>query len=124
MSTPTSPHTSPDPVTETLDTTKVSEASAVATEERPAASTDSAGTASAAPANGYIPYDERPEAPARGVRVGQLMWAAVVILAGLFLIVLAFAGMLDISLVMIALVAALGIGLIAAALFTGKEPKS
>ncbi len=80
-----------------------------------------APAAAAAPLRTPAPL---PEAPARGVRVGQMLWAAVVILAGLLLIALAFMPFLDLGLVLIALVAVLGVGLIVAALVVGRRSKS
>ncbi|WP_131245765.1 hypothetical protein [Schaalia suimastitidis] len=65
----------------------------------------------------------RPEAEARGVRMGQMLWAVLVILLGLVLVALAFIQHIDMPLVLISSVAVLGIGLIVAALFVGARHK-
>lgn len=65
----------------------------------------------------------RPEAPARGVRVGQLIWAGIVILLGVFLIALALLPNLDVATALIGLVALLGVALIIAAWATSRRPK-
>ena len=69
------------------------------------------------------PVASRPEAEARGVRMGQMLWAVLVILLGLVLIALAFIQHIDMPLVLISSVAILGIGLIVAALFVGARRK-
>jgi hypothetical protein len=73
--------------------------------------------ASAAP----DPRSAQPEPPASRVRVGQLIWAGVLILLGLYLVLLAFLPRIDFGLVLIALVALLGVGLIIAAVATGRR---
>lgn len=61
------------------------------------------------------------EPPARGVRVGQLVWAGIVIVLGLYLVLLALLPQVDFALLMIGLVALLGIGLIITAVLTGRR---
>jgi len=65
----------------------------------------------------------RTEAPARGVQVGQLIWAGIVILLGVFLIALALLPNLDVTTALIGLVALLGVALIIAAWATSRRPK-
>lgn len=64
-----------------------------------------------------------PEAPARGVRVGQLVWGGLVLLLGVFLIVLALVQDLDMPLTLIGLLGMLGIGLILAAIASGMKQR-
>lgn len=61
------------------------------------------------------------EPPARGTRVGQLIWAGIVLVAGLFMIALGLLTEVDVTLTLIGLVAALGLGLIIAAVATGRS---
>lgn len=68
--------------------------------------------------------DDLPEPPARRVRVGQLIWAGVVIILGVYLLILATVTHLDFGALLIGLVALLGVGLIVAALFTGRKKPS
>lgn len=73
---------------------------------------------------GGTPVDGRPlEAPPRGVRVGQLIWAGIVILLGIFLIGLALLPNLDVTTALIGLVALLGVGLIIAAWATSRRSR-
>ncbi|WP_299062213.1 hypothetical protein [uncultured Actinomyces sp.] len=53
--------------------------------------------------------EELKEAPYRGVRIGQLVWACIVIFTGVVLIALAFARMMDFALIAIATLAVLGV---------------
>lgn len=57
-----------------------------------------------------------------GIRIGQLIWACIVILTGVFLIAMAFLSHIDLPLLLIGLVAVLGVALIGAAFFVGKDP--
>lgn len=78
----------------------------------------------ASTAVGGTPVDGRPvEAPPRGVRVGQLIWAGIVILLGIFLIGLALLPNLDVTTALIGLVALLGVGLIIAAWATSRRSR-
>lgn len=67
------------------------------------------------PAPGVIPptrvwsAEELKEAPYRGVRIGQLVWACIVIFTGVVLIALAFARMMDFALIAISTLAVLGV---------------
>ncbi len=61
------------------------------------------------------------EPPARGVRVGQLIWSCVVIVVGIFLMALAFIDHVNVPVLLISLVALLGIGLIVAAAITSRK---
>ena len=53
--------------------------------------------------------EELKEAPYRGVRIGQLVWACIVIFTGVVLIALAFARMMDFALIAISTLAILGV---------------
>ncbi|MDC4233716.1 hypothetical protein M3T53_08355 [Actinomyces sp. B33] len=64
------------------------------------------------------------EAPARGVRVGQLIWAGVVCLTGVFLIALAIIRNINIPMLLIGLIGLLGLGLVVSALFVGRGPST
>ena len=77
-------------------------------------------SAPAAPAD---PHD-LPEAPRRGVRAGGLAWGVIVMLAGVFLIALALVPRLNVPILAITLMAALGVALIVSALFTGRKPRA
>ena len=72
------------------------------------------------------PADRRdlPEAPRRGVRAGGLAWGVIVMLAGVFLIALALVPRLNVPILAITLMAALGVALIVSALFTGRKPRA
>ena len=72
------------------------------------------------------PTDRRdlPEAPRRGVRAGGLAWGVIVMLAGVFLIALALVPRLNVPILAITLMAALGVALIVSALFTGRKPRA
>ncbi|WP_022868653.1 hypothetical protein [Schaalia vaccimaxillae] len=74
-------------------------------------------------ANSIPSVSERPEAEANGVRVGQMIWAGIVCLAGIFLIALAVLEQIDIPLLLISLVALLGLTLVVSALFVGGHSK-
>jgi len=60
------------------------------------------------------------EPPARRVRVGQLIWAGIVVILGLYLLLVGTVQGIDLTVVLIGLVALLGVGLIVAALVTGR----
>jgi hypothetical protein len=55
--------------------------------------------------------------------VGQLIWAGIVILLGVFIIALALLPNLDVTTALIGLVALLGVALIIAAWATSRRPK-
>ena len=71
--------------------------------------------------------EELKEAPYRGVRIGQLVWACIVIFTGVVLIALAFARMMDFALIAIATLAVLGVLLMTIAgvsSFTSRKKRS
>lgn len=80
-----------------------------------ATSTDQTQTPHSTPHSGVIPptrvwsAEELREAPYRGVRIGQLVWACIVIFTGVVLIALAFARMMDFALIAISTLAVLGV---------------
>ena len=80
-----------------------------------AASSSRAHTPHSTPHSGVIPptrvwsAEELKEAPYRGVRIGQLVWACIVIFTGVVLIALAFARMMDFALIAISTLAVLGV---------------
>ena len=80
-----------------------------------ATSTDQTQTPHSTPHSGVIPptrvwsAEELKEAPYRGVRIGQLVWACIVIFTGVVLIALAFARMMDFALIAISTLAVLGV---------------
>ena len=80
-----------------------------------ATSTDQTQTPHSTPHSGVIPptrvwsAEELKEAPYRGVRIGQLVWACIVIFTGVVVIALAFARMLDFALIAISTLAVLGV---------------
>ena len=80
-----------------------------------ATSTDRTQTPHSTPHSGVIPptrvwsAEELKEAPYRGVRIGQLVWACIVIFTGVVLIALAFARMMDFALIAISTLAVLGV---------------
>ena len=80
-----------------------------------ATSTDQTQTPDSTPHSGVIPptrvwsAEELKEAPYRGVRIGQLVWACIVIFTGVVLIALAFARMMDFALIAISTLAVLGV---------------
>lgn len=93
-------------------------ASSTYTSPQPAAwatSTDQTQTPHSTPHSGVIPptrvwsAEELKEAPYRGVRIGQLVWACIVIFTGVVLIALAFARMMDFALIAISTLAVLGV---------------
>lgn len=53
--------------------------------------------------------EELKEAPYRGVRIGQLVWACIVIFTGVVLIAMAFARIMDFALIAISTLAVLGV---------------
>lgn len=57
-----------------------------------------------------------------GIRAGQLVWACVVGLVGVFLIALPYLDAVNLPILLIALVALLGLALIGAALAVGRAP--
>lgn len=79
------------------------------------ASSSRAHTPHSTPHSGVIPptrvwsAEELKEAPYRGVRIGQLVWACIVIFTGVVLIALAFARMMDFALIAISTLAVLGV---------------
>ena len=80
-----------------------------------ATSPDQTQTPHSTPHSGVIPptrvwsAEELKEAPYRGVRIGQLVWACIVIFTGVVLIALAFARMMDFALIAISTLAVLGV---------------
>lgn len=93
-------------------------ASSTYTSPQPAAwatSPDQTQTPHSTPHSGVIPptrvwsAEELKEAPYRGVRIGQLVWACIVIFTGVVLIALAFARMMDFALIAISTLAVLGV---------------
>ena len=73
-----------------------------------------------------IPVDMRtlPEAPRRGVRVGSFVWALLVCMMGAFLIAEAYITNLNLPVLGISAIAALGVILILTALFSGRSEKT
>lgn len=69
------------------------------------------------------PTGELPEAPFRSVRVGQLVWAGIVMAIGVFLIGLALVNDIDVPFLLIGLIALLGVGLIVAAVATSRRKR-
>lgn len=67
------------------------------------------------------PGEPLPEAPFRGVRVGQLIWAGIVMVVGVFLIGLALMRNIDVPFLLIGLIALLGLGLVVAAVLTASR---
>lgn len=65
--------------------------------------------------------DPLPEAPFGSVRVGQLIWAGIVMIIGVFLIGMALIRNIDVPFLLIGLVAVLGVGLIIAAVVTSRR---
>ena len=80
-----------------------------------AASSSRAHTPHSTPHSGVIPptrvwsAEELKEAPYRGVRIGQLVWACIVIFTGVVLIAMAFARIMDFALIAISTLAVLGV---------------
>lgn len=76
-------------------------------------------------ANSTAPsFEDRPEAEAQGIRVGQLIWAAIVCLMGIFLIAIAVFRSVNFTLLFIGLIGILGLVLVISAFFVGcKTPK-
>lgn len=74
-------------------------------------------TAADAAANASEPVVEVSTKP----RVGQLIWALIVIAIGVFLIILPFLNIVQLPFVFIGLIAALGLVLIISAFFVGKS---
>ena len=64
-----------------------------------------------------------PEAPSRGVRVGSFVWALLVCMMGAFLIAEAYITNLNLPVLGISAIAALGLILIFTALFSGRSKK-
>jgi len=73
-----------------------------------------------------VPVDVRtmPEAPRRGVRVGSFVWALLVCMVGAFLIAEAYITNLNLPILGISSIAALGVILILTALFSGRSKKN
>lgn len=69
------------------------------------------------------PNGELPEAPFRSVRVGQLIWAGIVMVIGVFLIGMALIRNIDVPFLLIGLIAVLGFGLIIAAVATSRRKR-
>ena len=65
-----------------------------------------------------------PEAPRRGVRVGSFVWALLVCMMGAFLITEAYITNLNLPVLGISAIAALGVILILTALFSGSSKKT
>ena len=65
-----------------------------------------------------------PEAPRRGVRVGSFVWALLVCMVGAFLITEAYITNLNLPVIGISAIAALGVILILTALFSGRSKKN
>lgn len=62
-----------------------------------------------------LPRIEISEPPARGIRVGQFIWASIVAFIGVFMILAPLISTLDMPLLFISLIAVLGLSLMAAA---------
>ncbi len=65
-----------------------------------------------------------PEAPRKGVRVGSFVWGLLVCMAGVFLIAEAYITNLNLPVLGISAIAALGVILILTALFSGRSKKT
>lgn len=65
-----------------------------------------------------------PEAPRKGVRVGSFVWALLVCMMGVFLIAEAYITNLNLPVLGISAIAALGVILILTALFSGRSEKT
>ena len=73
-----------------------------------------------------VPVDMRtlPEAPRKGVRAGSFVWGLLVCMVGAFLIAEAYITNLNLPILGISTIAALGIILILTALFSGRSKKT
>lgn len=73
-----------------------------------------------------VPVDMRtlPEAPRKGVRAGSFVWGLLVCMVGAFLIAEAYITNLNLPILGISTIAALGIVLILTALFSGRSNKT
>lgn len=73
-----------------------------------------------------VPVDMRtlPEAPRKGVRAGSFVWGLLVCMVGAFLIAEAYITNLNLPILGISAIAALGIVLILTALFSGRSKKT
>ncbi|MCD4557228.1 hypothetical protein [Schaalia sp. lx-100] len=82
-------------------------------------------TVSAAYPRFVTPQDlaQHTESEARGIRIGQFLWASLVIIIGLLLIFCAFIGYIDVVFALICAIAAVGLTLILAALIIGTRKK-
>ena len=65
-----------------------------------------------------------PEAPRKGVRAGSFVWGLLVCMVGAFLIAEAYITNLNLPILGISAIAALGIVLILTALFSGRSKKT
>ncbi|PID97880.1 MAG: hypothetical protein CSA82_02160 [Actinobacteria bacterium] len=92
-----------------------SPSSAASDQDSPTSPRQEAASPAQAPLSTQTPFSDMPEAPARGIRVGQLIWGGLVVVLGIFLIAAAFVTNIDFPVIFISLVGALGIALIIAA---------
>lgn len=73
---------------------------------------------------GPVDMHALPEAPRKGVRVGSFVWGLLVCMVGAFLIAEAYITNLNLPILGISAIAALGIVLILTALFSGRSKKT
>ncbi len=113
-----------DPASTGESTPRGHEAGAAAGAQARAGASPAPGTQTWSAQSGLGATYPLPEAPRRGVRVGSFVWALLVCMAGAFLITEAYITNLNLPVIGISAIAALGAILILTALFSGRSKKT
>lgn len=120
----TSGRTAFDPASTGESTPQGHEAGATHRSQEPLGASAAGAHATWSAPTGPVDMRTLPEAPRKGVRVGSFVWGLLVCMVGAFLIAEAYITNLNLPILGISAIAALGIVLILTALFSGRSKKT
>lgn len=120
----TSGRTAFDPASTGESTPQGHEAGATHRSQEPLGASAAGAHATWSAPTGPVDMHALPEAPRKGVRVGSFVWGLLVCMVGAFLIAEAYITNLNLPILGISAIAALGIILILTALFSGRSNKT
>lgn len=120
----TSGRTAFDPASTGESTPQGHEAGATHRSQEPLGASAAGAHATWSAPTGPVDMHALPEAPRKGVRVGSFVWGLLVCMVGAFLIAEAYITNLNLPILGISAIAALGIVLILTALFSGRSKKT
>ena len=120
----TSGRTAFDPASTGESTPQGHEAGATHRSQEPLGASAAGAHATWSAPTGPVDMHALPEAPRKGVRIGSFVWGLLVCMVGAFLIAEAYITNLNLPILGISAIAALGIVLILTALFSGRSKKT